>query len=106
MKAEISSSLSSPQPAGTEISFTATAKGFHLPRFEFFLRQGEEKTVVQKAGENQTWVWFAEKEGTYAVGVRVNDERQAAEAEIPFEIAKKEQQKKGHKIPERRNKMK
>lgn len=93
MKAEISSSLSSPQPAGTEISFTATAKGFHLPRFEFFLRQGEEKTVVQKAGENKTWVWFPEKEGTYAVGVRVNDERQAAEAEIPFEIAKKEQQK-------------
>jgi outer membrane protein assembly factor BamB len=93
LKAGISSSLSSPQPAGTEVTFTATATGFHLPMFEFYLRQGEEKTVVQKASETKTWVWFPEKEGAYAVGVRINDERQAADAEIPFEIAKKEQQK-------------
>jgi outer membrane protein assembly factor BamB len=93
VKAGISSSPTSPQPAGTEITFTATATGFYLPMFEFYLRQGEEKTVVQKAGENATWAWFAEKEGTFAVGVRIKDEKQEAEAEIPFEVSKKEEKK-------------
>jgi hypothetical protein len=36
-----------------------------------------------------SWVWFAEKEGHYRVGVRVIDERQSKEAEISFEVAKK-----------------
>jgi outer membrane protein assembly factor BamB len=93
VKAAISSSPASPQPAGTEITFTATATGFYLPQFEFYLRQGEEKTVVQPAGEIATWAWYAEKEGTYAVGVRIKDEKQEAEAEIPFEISKKEEKK-------------
>jgi hypothetical protein len=90
VKVEISPSLSSPRPAGTEVSFTASARGFYLPRYEFYLRRGEERSVVQKASEKNSWVWFTETEGTYAVGVRVSDERQAKEAEIPFEVSKKE----------------
>lgn len=90
VKVEISPSLSSPQPSGTEVGFTATATGFYLPRYEFYLRQGEERLVVQKAAEKNSWTWFTEKEGTYSVGVRVSDERQTKEAEIPFEISKKE----------------
>jgi outer membrane protein assembly factor BamB len=88
VKVGITSSLSSPQPAGTEINFTASATGFYLPRYEFFLRQGEEKSVVQTAGEKNSWVWYSEKEGTYAVGVKVTDEKQTQEAEIPYEISK------------------
>lgn len=90
VKVEISPLLSSPRPAGTEVSFTASATGFYLPRYEFYLRRGEERSVVQKASEKNSWVWFTETEGTYAVGVRVSDERQAKEAEIPFEVSKKE----------------
>jgi len=91
VKVEISSSLSSPQPAGTDVSFTASATGFYLPMFEFYLRQGEERTVVQKAADQKSWIWFTEKEGTYTVGVRISDEKQSKEAEIPFEISKKKE---------------
>ena len=91
VKVEISSSLSSPQPAGTDVSFTASATGFYLPMFEFYLRQGEERTVVQKAVDKKSWTWFTEKEGTFTVGVRVSDEKQSKEAEIPFEISTKKE---------------
>jgi outer membrane protein assembly factor BamB len=104
VKVGIAPSLSSPRPAGTEISFTASATGFYLPRYEFFLRQGEEKSVVQKAAEKNSWVWFAEKEGTFAIGVKVTDERQAQEAEIPFEISKIEKQTEGHDPPKKEKK--
>lgn len=90
VKVEISPSLSSPRPVGTEVSFTASATGFYQPRYEFYLRRGEERSVVQKAAQKNSWVWFTEKEGTYAVGVKVSDERQTKEAEIPFEVSKKE----------------
>jgi len=90
MKVAISASLPSPQPAGTDVDFTASATGFYLPRYEFYLRQGEERTVVQKTGESKTWSWFADKEGAYIVGVRVSDQKQSMEAEIPYEISKKE----------------
>lgn len=90
VKAGLSASLAPPQPAGTEIAFTATTVGFYLPRFEFFLRRnGEDRMIVQKESEMNSWVWFAEKEGHYRVGVRVIDERQSKEAEISFEVAKK-----------------
>jgi outer membrane protein assembly factor BamB len=97
VKVELVSSLKSPQPAGTEISFTASATGFYLPRYEFYLRQGEEKSVVQKATEKGSWVWFSEKEGTYFVGVKVSDEKQLKEAELSFEISKKEDKTKPEK---------
>ncbi|MEW5901945.1 MAG: PQQ-binding-like beta-propeller repeat protein [Acidobacteriota bacterium] len=86
---ELKSSLSSPQPAGTEISFTASTVGFYLPRCEFTLRQGEEVSVVQPESEKNTWVWFAEKEGKYTVGVRVKDEKLAREAHLAFVINQK-----------------
>ncbi|MDH7512205.1 MAG: PQQ-binding-like beta-propeller repeat protein [Clostridiales bacterium] len=85
---QLVAALASPQPVGTEISFAASAVGFYLPRYEFFLRQGGERTVVQKGSERNTWVWFPDKEGMYAVGVRVTDAKQERETEIPFEIIK------------------
>ncbi len=85
---QIGAALASPQPVGTEISFAASAVGFYIPRYEFFLRQDGERTVVQKGSARNTWVWFPDKEGTYAVGVRVSDAKQEREAEIPFEIIK------------------
>jgi len=90
VKVQLTSTLSSPQPAGTEINFTAFTVGFYLPKYEFFLRGGEEKVVVQKESERNSWVWFPEKEGSYTVGVKVSDEKQTMETEIPFEIAKKD----------------
>jgi outer membrane protein assembly factor BamB len=89
VKVQLTSSLSSPQPAGTEISFTAAATGFYLPKYEFYLRSGEEKTVVQKESEKNSWTWFPDKEGNYTAGVKVSDEKQAMEAEVSFEILKK-----------------
>lgn len=90
VKVQLTASLSSPQQAGTEISFTASTVGFYLPKYEFFLRTGEEKVIVQKESERNSWAWFPEKEGSYTVGVKVSDEKQTMEAEIPFEIAQKE----------------
>lgn len=100
VKVEVSASPSSPQPSGTEVSFTADASGFYRPEFEFTLRQGEERTVVQKSSAKKSWVWYPEKEGSYSVSVKVSDEKQAKEAEIPYEIAvksKKDEEKKKKK---------
>lgn len=91
VKVELTASLSSPQPAGTEISFTASAVGFYLPKYEFFLRSGEENIVVQKESESNSWAWFPEKEGSYTIGVKVTDEKQEMQAEISFEIVKKDE---------------
>jgi len=90
VKAALSASLPSPQLAGTEIAFTATAVGFYRPRFEFFLsRSGENRQIVQKESEVNSWSWFPEKEGSYRVGVRVVDEKQSRESEVSFEVVKK-----------------
>lgn len=100
VKVELSSSPASPQPPGAEVTFTAAASGFYQPRFEFTLRQGEERTVVQQASEKKSWVWFPEKEGAYSVHVKVQDEKQSREAEIPFEVAvqkKKDEEKNSEK---------
>jgi len=88
VRVQLSPTLPSPQPVGTEISFAALAVGFYLPKYEFFLRRDNEKTVVQKESERNTWVWFPDKEGAYTVGVRVSDARKEKEAEIAFEIVK------------------
>jgi len=98
VKVEISASISSPQPVGTEVIFTAAASGFYLPKFEFYLRQGEERTVVQKAAEKKSWVWYSDAVGTYSVGVVVSDEKLTKEAEIPFEVADKEKKDEGKNI--------
>lgn len=89
VKIRLTASLSSPQPAGTEITFNASTVGFYHPRFEFFRREGEGRSVIQPASERNSWVWFADKEGKYSVGVKVTDEKQEKEIEIPFEIAGK-----------------
>lgn len=88
VRVQLGASLPSPQPVGTEISFTASAVGFYLPKYEFFLRRDGEMTVVQKEAPRNTWAWFPDKEGTYTVGVRVSDAKQEKETEILFEIVK------------------
>ncbi len=88
VRVQLGASLPSPQPVGTEISFTASAVGFYLPKYEFFLRRDGEKTVVQKESARNTWVWFPDKEGTCTVGVRVSDGKRERETEILFEIIK------------------
>lgn len=96
LRAEIKVSLevdkASPQPAGAEVVFTAKAVGFFKPRFEFFLQSGETETVVQKESERGRWTWFPEKAGTFKVGVRVADEKQNREAELPYVIQEKTEQ--------------
>jgi hypothetical protein len=90
IKIILSASLESPQPAGSEITFAANSVGFYRPRFEFFLsRNGDDRMIVQKESELNSWAWFPEKEGSYRVGVRVIDEKQSREAEISFEVVKK-----------------
>ncbi len=88
VRVQLGASPPSPQPVGTEISIAASAVGFYLPRYEFFLRRDRERTVVQKESSRNTWAWFPDKEGAYTVGVRVRDARKERETEIPFEIVK------------------
>ena len=79
----------SPGKAGEEIAFTATTFGFFLPKFEFYLKEGEKSEVLQKESDKNTFIWYPQKEGTYVVGVRVGDGREKAEAELPYLIEKK-----------------
>lgn len=104
VKVELTPSLESPQEVGTEINFSASSVGFYLPRFEFFLRTGEGETVVQKESERRAWIWFPEKEGAYKVTVRIRDEKQSLEKEIPYEIVQKGAQEKIKKDTESKNK--
>ncbi|MHB8095465.1 MAG: outer membrane protein assembly factor BamB family protein [Candidatus Aminicenantales bacterium] len=89
----LSTEKPSPRPSGEEIAVTASAVGFYKPRFEFTIKSGETTEVTQKASESNTWAWFAEKEGTYLLGVKVVDEKHSLETEIPFVIARNETQK-------------
>jgi outer membrane protein assembly factor BamB len=82
------SSVSSPQFVNQEISVSATAVGFHLPQYEFFIRNGEEKNVTQAASDKSTWSWFPSQPGSYTVGVTVSDEKVNKQSEIPFVIEK------------------
>ena len=79
-------SKNSPQKAGEEISFTASARGFYLPKYEFYLKKGNEEEIVQEKSEKESWVWFPEKAGEYVVKVRVTDEKESVSAEIAFKI--------------------
>jgi outer membrane protein assembly factor BamB len=92
VRVSLEADRASPQPAGAEVVFTAKAVGFYRPRFEFFLRSGETKTVAQKESERGRWAWFPEKAGTFTVGVRVADEKQVREAELPFVVGEKTDQ--------------
>ncbi|MCJ7582095.1 MAG: PQQ-binding-like beta-propeller repeat protein [Candidatus Aminicenantes bacterium] len=82
------SSVVSPQFVNQEIVLSATAVGFHLPQYEFYIRNGEGKNVSQAASDKSTWSWFPSQPGLYTVGVTVSDEKVNRQAEIPFEIEK------------------
>jgi outer membrane protein assembly factor BamB len=83
----------SPQPAGEAIAFSVSAVGFIEPRYEFYIKTGDKREVVQAASEKSTWTWNAAAEGTYTVGVAVTDAAQSKEAEIPFVIEKRLEKK-------------
>lgn len=80
------SSKKSPQKVGEEVSFTVSIRGFFMPQYEFYLKEGEEKVIVQEGSENNSWVWFPEKAGDYVIGVRVFDGKENVFAEIPFTV--------------------
>jgi len=80
------SSKQSPQKVGEEVSFTASIRGFFMPKYEFYLKEGEEKVIVQEGSENNSWAWFPEKAGDYVVGVRVFDGKENVTAEISFTV--------------------
>jgi outer membrane protein assembly factor BamB len=92
VRVSVEADKASPQPAGAEVVFTAKAVGFFRPRFEFFVQSGETRTVAQKESERGRWTWFPEKAGEFKVGVRVADEKQTREAELPFVIQEKADQ--------------
>jgi outer membrane protein assembly factor BamB len=81
-------SKQSPQQVGEEVKFTASVRGFFMPQYEFYLKEGEEEVVVQESSETNSWVWIPEKSGDYIVGVRVFDRKENAAAEIPFSVQK------------------
>jgi outer membrane protein assembly factor BamB len=103
VKVTLSSSKKSPASPNEEITFRARDSGFHIPKYEFSLAryimaricpgilfpfpQGE-REVVRQSSESNTWDWFPEEEGCYNVGVVVIDEKEKAQAEVPFFIQK------------------
>lgn len=110
LKREIRAALTpaklSPQPEGEEIPFTAEAVGFFEPTYEFFVKSGETRTVLQKASTKAAVSWFPEKAGAYAVVVKVADEKTSLEAEFPFVIDKKPEivpEKPPDKVPEKKD---
>ncbi len=101
VKTTLSSSKKSPQKQNEEITFTAKDTGFYLPKYEFFLTQylsarlypgliflfpKEERKIVQVSSESPTWDWFPEGDGYYRIEVEVTDEKEKAQANIPFLI--------------------
>ena len=84
----LSSSVDSPQFINQEIALSVTTVGFHLPKFEFYIKSGEEKNIVQAESEKSTWSWFPSEPGAYIVGATATDEKVSKEAEIQFLIEK------------------
>lgn len=95
VKVSLGSLKLSPQKINEEIVFTAAATGFFRPQFEFYLKDGGKKDIVQEKSEKKSWTWFPSKEGTYKISVVVFDEKEHTEAEISYVIeAGKEEKKK------------
>jgi outer membrane protein assembly factor BamB len=107
VKATLTSSTKSPAELNEEITFSARDTGFHLPKYEFSLSryamtrifpgiiipiQRQDKEVVQEISEQNTWDWFPEEEGLYSVEVVVVDDKEKANAEMPFLIRKEDVQ--------------
>lgn len=88
IRVSLTPSKESPQKMGEEIAFTVSVVGFYMQKYEFYLKEGEKREVVQEKSEKNSWVWFPEKEGDYIVGVKVVDEKESINAEISFVIKK------------------
>ena len=86
IRVSLKPSKNSPLKVGEEVAFTASARGFYLPKYEFYLKKGDEEEIVQERSEKESWIWFPEKAGEYVVGVRVTDGKESASAEIPFKV--------------------
>lgn len=86
IRVSLKPSKNSPQKVGEEVAFTASARGFYLPKYEFYLKKEGEEEIVQERSERKSWVWFPEKAGEYVVGVRVTDEKESASAEMAFKV--------------------
>lgn len=90
----LSSQKSSPQPMGEEISFSVKAVGFFKPKYEFAVVNAEGREIVRKETETESWIWYFDAEGSYVVKVKVMDEKQTKETQIPFVIEKKKETEK------------
>ena len=77
-----------PLEIGNEVTFTASAAGFFQPKYEFYMKIGDRKEVVQEISEKKSWTWYSEKAGVYTVGVKVVDAKEKVEVEIPYTIEK------------------
>jgi outer membrane protein assembly factor BamB len=98
----LTASLKSPQAVGKEIVFKAVASGMSLPKFEFRLSRlswlkvladfvvlyPDEERIVQESSESDAWTWIPEDNGFYRIRVIAQDDRDKAEAEMPFAIQK------------------
>lgn len=102
---KLSSSKKSPQKPNEQITFSANATGFYLPKYEFFLSRSirakfppgiflffrvEEREVVQESSELSTWDWFSGDQGYYNVEVEVSDEKEKAFGGMLYLIRKGE----------------
>jgi len=87
IKVDLSASLAQPAAVGAEVVFTASAVGFHLPQYEFYIRKDAEITVTQEASAKNAWTWFPEIEGKVTIGVRVSDAKEKGETELAFDVA-------------------
>ena len=93
----LTADLASPQPAGTTITFTATAVGGIAPyQFKWFVFDGKSWTVMQDWSTSYRWTWTPTSAGRkYRVGVWVRSatsttdayDNPAANGSIEFDIA-------------------
>jgi len=105
IKVTLKPSAEYPQKTDEEIIFSSSATGFFMPEYEFTIRylhvpfgadvcdymKGKgEKVIVQEKSDKNTWTWYPDKAGSYAIGIVATDEKERAETEIPFVIEKKE----------------
>ena len=88
VRAALTPGKASPQLEGEEVPFTADSVGLFKPTYEFYVKSGDSRAVLQKASTKTTWSWFPEKAGAYTIGVKAADEKTSAEAEVPFVIDK------------------
>lgn len=95
----------SPQEPGQEITFSATAVGFHRPQYTFFIRtETGERRIAQVESDRNTWAWFPDREGLYTIEVLATDVRKSLETRMEFEVKRaaekpKEPKEKKEKMP-------